>query len=550
MAAIGRVRDHVLAVSYVMQAHAAADAVQAAAQDAKDDIGEDVAAHIARHRHDDDVPDMVKRAQKAAEANDLQTVGQWRVIRDMLWHRLGASDVLPWRIYVPPASTEIVKRFLHDHFGHCGRTRVCHRAAQLFWWPKMMLHLKNHIHKCKVCAETKPKSEPQAGRMRVLDNPAQPWAHIHMDKLVALPVTPEGVDQALVVIDRATRRVHIYAVRSTQSAADLAWILAERYVVLHGLPSRVYSDLDPLFVNDLWREMASHFLIEHVTTTAYHKTTNGLVERANRVIGEMLRNYVATYPERWEKWLPLIEFVINASRSAATEYSPFELDIGYVPNIDPALRPPDEMHGQPQPMDAWLKELQERRTIAHDLLADAAAHACERDEPKRDRWKPEVGQYVMVSVKYLPNFVAKLAQKWVGPCKIVEELKDRDTYKLELPKAIEAVHPWFHVSRLKRAAAPGVPQARPEENGEWQVERVVRAKCTTGQGWRFLVRWKGYTAADDTWEPEAHLQNAKEAIAQYMRMHKRHHERYYRDKVVPKERAHVVRVGRHRSASF
>lgn len=50
---------------------------------------------------------------------------------------------------------------------------------------------------------------------------------------------------------------------------------------------------------------------------------------------------------------------------------------------------------------------------------------------------------------------------------------------------------------------------------EWQVSKIidyVELKDGTRQ---FLVRWKGFSAKDNTWEPEANL-NCPELIKKYL----------------------------------
>ena len=49
----------------------------------------------------------------------------------------------------------------------------------------------------------------------------------------------------------------------------------------------------------------------------------------------------------------------------------------------------------------------------------------------------------------------------------------------------------------------------------WQVSKIiddVELKDGTRQ---FLVRWKGYSSKDDTWEPEANL-NCNDMIQKYL----------------------------------
>eukprot|EP01047_Picozoa_sp_COSAG01_P081207 COSAG01_NODE_16099_length_1269_cov_1.557643_1_plen_155_part_01 len=49
---------------------------------------------------------------------------------------------------------------------------------------------------------------------------------------------------------------------------------------------------------------------------------------------------------------------------------------------------------------------------------------------------------------------------------------------------------------------------------EYEVERIL-GRRTVGGVVQYRVRWKGYRADDDTWEPSAHLSSAKALVQMY-----------------------------------
>lgn len=55
---------------------------------------------------------------------------------------------------------------------------------------------------------------------------------------------------------------------------------------------------------------------------------------------------------------------------------------------------------------------------------------------------------------------------------------------------------------------------------EYVVQKIVsvRASASTGAP-EFLIRWKGYTEGDDTWEPVDHLEKMRGSCAKYLLMH-------------------------------
>ena len=50
------------------------------------------------------------------------------------------------------------------------------------------------------------------------------------------------------------------------------------------------------------------------------------------------------------------------------------------------------------------------------------------------------------------------------------------------------------------------------------MEKILN-KRTVREKEKFLVRWKGYTAEEDTWKNRENLENAKELVEEFEREH-------------------------------
>jgi hypothetical protein len=95
----------------------------------------------------------------------------------------------------------------------------------------------------------------------------------------------------------------------------------------------------------------------------------------------------------------------------------------------------------------------------------------------------------------------------------------KQAYRLELPPSYR-IHDVFHVSLLElwypRADAVvelDVVEIDGEE--EFEVESVL-AYREGRKGREYLVHWKGYSLAEDTWEPVSNLKNALDKLREYM----------------------------------
>lgn len=63
----------------------------------------------------------------------------------------------------------------------------------------------------------------------------------------------------------------------------------------------------------------------HHITSAYHPQTNGLAERFNHTLVDMISMYLTDDQDNWDAILPYVTYAYNTSRQATTGFSPYYL---------------------------------------------------------------------------------------------------------------------------------------------------------------------------------------------------------------------------------
>ena len=130
-------------------------------------------------------------------------------------------------------------------------------------------------------------------------------ARIAIDIYPPYHVSKKGNRYILVVSDYFTKWVDAFPLK-TQEATHVAEVLVDRFIALLGVPLQLHSDNGSNFESKVFQEVCNLLGIEKTRTTARRPQSDGMVDRANRTIQNMIASYVSDKQDDWDEHLPLL----------------------------------------------------------------------------------------------------------------------------------------------------------------------------------------------------------------------------------------------------
>ncbi|NCU37062.1 hypothetical protein EOM75_13760, partial [Candidatus Falkowbacteria bacterium] len=408
--------------------------------------------------------------------------------------------------------------------GHLGIHKTTEKVMRDFWWPTVRRDVEHYVRMCDLCQRNKPTNQRPGGLLQPLRVPGRRWESVTVDFIVHLPRTYNGYDAITVFVDRLTKMVHFTPCTTDISARDFAHLFLHNVVRLHGVPREVISDRGSVFTSHFWQEVCKLMRTKHKMSTSFHPETDGLTERQNRVLEEMLRHYVSPVQDDWHEYLACAEFAVNNSWCESTGNTPFYLNYGQHP-LSPVTA---ELDVRVPDAGDHAKRIEEAVALAKRKLADARNRMKQYADKKRRDISFQVGQQVLIStvnISLKNPGTKKLLPKWMGPFPVTK-LVGPVAVQVELPATLHRLHNVFHVSLVKPYRCDGTVQPPPpldwmEGEPLYEVERLLahRDRKVGPRRTRreYLVQWRGYSAEHNTWEPESNLLTCEELITEYQR---------------------------------
>ena len=108
-----------------------------------------------------------------------------------------------------------------------------------------------------------------------------------VDIMGPLPKSKNGNRYILVLGDYFTRWMEAYAIPN-QEASTVAQKLVDEYFCRFSVPEQLHSDQGRQFESSLIAEICRILQIQKTRTTPYHPQSDGMVERFNRTLLNML----------------------------------------------------------------------------------------------------------------------------------------------------------------------------------------------------------------------------------------------------------------------
>ena len=139
-----------------------------------------------------------------------------------------------------------------------------------------------------------------------------------------------GFENILVITDNFSRYAQAIPTRN-QTAQTTARALFENFFLHYGFPAKLHSDKGANFESKVIRKLCKIAGIQKTRTTPYHPMGNGMVERFNYTLLNLLGTMSEKQKSDWKAHVPSFTHAYNAALHESTGFSPFYLMFGRHP---------------------------------------------------------------------------------------------------------------------------------------------------------------------------------------------------------------------------
>nr|KAG5714952.1 hypothetical protein BaRGS_000440 [Batillaria attramentaria] len=198
-----------------------------------------------------------------------------------------------------------------------------------------------------------------------------------------------------------------------------------------GIPKVLMTDQGTQFMSDVMQQVSKLLNVHRETSPPYHAQANGLVERFNATLKQMLKRLCLERPKDWDRFIPGVLFAYREVPQEGMKFSPFELLYGRTVRGPASIlkqmwtQDGESPDGKPEPV--YVLDLKERIAQTCELAHQNLARASEKyrqiyNRKARERWFDPEDEVLLL----LPEKHNKLQLAWQGPFKVEKRVGDWD----------------------------------------------------------------------------------------------------------------------------
>ena len=198
-----------------------------------------------------------------------------------------------------------------------------HHVRSAYYCTQMAADIYRTVRTCNACAKNRVKLRKRTHPLRLF--PAQrPLESFSIDILGPLTKTKKGNRFLFVITDRFTKLTQVIPLRRIDGYT-VAVAFVEAWIMKYGPPKTLISDNGKQFAAKFFQALCSVLGLSNIFTSLYHPQTNGQVERYNRTILAILRNYVNEHQDDWNRYATALTYAYNNHVHRSTGTTPFSL---------------------------------------------------------------------------------------------------------------------------------------------------------------------------------------------------------------------------------
>ncbi|GFW40139.1 hypothetical protein TNCV_5118221 [Trichonephila clavipes] len=358
--------------------------------------------------------------------------GGYVIENDILYHEklLGRNRIK--QLVIPEMRKRKILEFARESvFGaHLGAHKTIQKIKFSFYWLGMVKEIKAYCSSCHGCQLRKVICSVDKIPITPVSRPELPFQVVNVDLIGPVdPVSSQGHKYILCLMDQHSRWPEAIPLKSltAKSTCEAPLEIFSRT----GIPEVIVMDNATNFTTSLTQEFLKILGTCPRFSTPYHPEGNGLIERWNQTLKNMLHHIIREEGRSWHRHIPVLLWAYREVPNATTGTPPFLLIYGRDPKRPLSILKSIwtgntlltlNMKGS---VESYLKKLKEKLEVAthkakltSDVLQGSYAKYYNRQKKHRE-FAP--GDQVLVLI---PDSTNKLYARRTDPVKVVKRIRE------------------------------------------------------------------------------------------------------------------------------